>query len=185
MKSAITKLELETQQQRQSNASLHHNLQSLRQLLSQGFKGVQVPGRKSLFQILITDQNNEEVFHINLYQWYKIIILCQTLSWFLLYSEPLPPSKPHLPPLRIGYTCRNVSGFKNVTDENIDEILSMLLGIVKEKPLQHQPLINTARSIVARLEYCHNITWIYVCLFNNQLLGASLFIFLYVFFLTV
>jgi len=92
MKSAITKLELETQQQRQSNASLHHNLQSLRQLLSQGFKGVQVPG------------------------------------------------------------------FKNVTDENIDEILSMLLGIVKEKPLQHQPLINTARSIVARLEYCHNIS---------------------------
>jgi len=92
MKSAITKLEMETQQQRQSNASLHHHLQSLRQLLSQGFKGVQVPG------------------------------------------------------------------FKNVTDENIDEILSMLLGIVKDAPLQHQPLINTARSIVARLDYSHNIT---------------------------
>eukprot|EP00088_Acartia_fossae_P060311 TRINITY_DN721_c0_g1_i2.p1 TRINITY_DN721_c0_g1~~TRINITY_DN721_c0_g1_i2.p1 ORF type:complete len:225 (-),score=78.57 TRINITY_DN721_c0_g1_i2:444-1118(-) len=87
MKTAITKLEMETQQQRQNNASLQQHLQSLRQLVTQGFKGVQVPG------------------------------------------------------------------FKNVTEENIDEIVCMLLGIVKENPLQHQPLIHTAKSIVATLDY--------------------------------
>jgi len=87
MKGAITKLEVETQQQRQNNASLQQHLHSLRHLLTQGFKGVQVPG------------------------------------------------------------------FKDVTDDNIDEVVNMLLGLVQENPLQHQPLIHTARTIVNRLDY--------------------------------
>ena len=45
------------------------------------------------------------------------------------------------------------AGFKDVTDENIDEVVNMLLGLVKENPLQHQPLIHTARTIVNRLDY--------------------------------
>jgi len=87
MKSAISKLEVETQHQRQNNASLQQHLHSLRQLLTQGFKGVQVPG------------------------------------------------------------------FKDVTNDNIDEVVNMLLGLVKENPLQHQPLVHTAKTIVNRLDY--------------------------------
>jgi len=44
MKAAISKLEMETLQQRQSNASLHQHLESVRQLVLQGFRGVTVPG---------------------------------------------------------------------------------------------------------------------------------------------
>ena len=41
---AISKLEMETLQQRQNNASLNQHLESIRFLVLQAFKGVQVPG---------------------------------------------------------------------------------------------------------------------------------------------
>merc|ERR1712126_599583 len=44
MKSAITKLEVETVQQRQNNAALQHQLDQLRQLVVANFKGLQIPG---------------------------------------------------------------------------------------------------------------------------------------------
>jgi len=44
MKTAISKLEMETLQQRQNNASQNQHLESIRFLVLQAFKGVQVPG---------------------------------------------------------------------------------------------------------------------------------------------
>jgi len=51
----------------------------------------------------------------------------------------------------------NVAGFKNVTNENMDEVAASLLAIVKENSGNQQPLINQAKSIVASLDYS-NIT---------------------------
>lgn len=44
MKSAISKLEVETVQQRQSNAGLQQQLDMLRQLVLHSFRGVALPG---------------------------------------------------------------------------------------------------------------------------------------------
>ena len=44
MKSAITKLEVETVQQRQNNAGLQHQLDQLRQMVVTQFRGLQIPG---------------------------------------------------------------------------------------------------------------------------------------------
>ena len=44
MKSAITKLEVETVQQRQNNAAQQHQLDQLRQMVVTHFKGLQIPG---------------------------------------------------------------------------------------------------------------------------------------------
>lgn len=46
MKSAITKLEVETVQQRQNNAGLQHQLDQLRQMVVTQFRGLQIPGKK-------------------------------------------------------------------------------------------------------------------------------------------
>jgi len=90
MKAAISKLEVETLQQRQNNASLQQHLEAVRQLVLQGFKGVQVPG----------------------------------------LSEPL--------------------GVRNV-----DDMVSILLNIMTENPGLNQSILNTAKDIVARLDYAN------------------------------
>ena len=46
MKSAITKLEVETVQQRQNNAGLQHQLDQLRQMVVTQFRGLQIPGKR-------------------------------------------------------------------------------------------------------------------------------------------
>jgi len=56
MKSAITKLEVDTVQQRQSNAALQHQLDQLRQLVVSNFKGVSVPGVGESLTLATADQ---------------------------------------------------------------------------------------------------------------------------------
>jgi len=56
MKSAITKLEVDTVQQRQSNAALQHQLDQLRQLVVSNFKGVSVPGVGEPLTLATADQ---------------------------------------------------------------------------------------------------------------------------------
>merc|ERR1719234_3027169 len=56
MKSAITKLEVDTVQQRQSNAALQHQLDQLRQLVVSNFKGVSVPGVGEPLSLASADQ---------------------------------------------------------------------------------------------------------------------------------
>jgi len=56
MKSAINELSTDTNQQKQTNDKLETHLQSLRQLMSQSFKGVNVAGHKN-----ITNENIDDV----------------------------------------------------------------------------------------------------------------------------
>jgi len=55
MKSAITKLEVETVQQRQNNAALQHQLDQLRQLVVTNFKGLQIPGVSEPLSLVSAD----------------------------------------------------------------------------------------------------------------------------------
>jgi len=56
MKSAITKLEVETVQQRQNNAGLQQQLDMLRQMIVTSFRGVQLPGVHEPLTIQTVDQ---------------------------------------------------------------------------------------------------------------------------------
>jgi len=56
MKSAISKLEVETVQQRQNNAALQHQLDQLRQMVVTQFKGLQVPGVEEPLSLQSADQ---------------------------------------------------------------------------------------------------------------------------------
>merc|ERR1712133_315586 len=67
MKSAITKLEVETVQQRQNNAALQHQLDQLRQLVVANFKGLQIPGVSEPLSLVSAD-NFISVLHSHLEQ---------------------------------------------------------------------------------------------------------------------
>merc|ERR1712156_852784 len=56
MKSAISKLEVETVQQRQNNAALQHQLDQLRQMVVTHFKGLQIPGLEEPVSLQTADQ---------------------------------------------------------------------------------------------------------------------------------
>merc|ERR1711997_961054 len=56
MKSAITKLEVETVQQRQNNAGLQHQLDQLRQMVVTQFRGLQIPGVEEPLTLQSADQ---------------------------------------------------------------------------------------------------------------------------------
>jgi len=56
MKSAITKLEVETVQQRQNNAGLQQQLDLLRQMVVSAFRGVQLPGALEPLTLASADQ---------------------------------------------------------------------------------------------------------------------------------
>merc|ERR1712130_243370 len=56
MKSAISKLEVETVQQRQNNAGLQQQLDMLRQMVVSAFRGVQLPGNMEAVTPATVDQ---------------------------------------------------------------------------------------------------------------------------------
>ena len=56
MKSAISKLEVETVQQRQNNAGLQQQLDILRQMVVSSFRGVQLPGNHEPLTLQTADQ---------------------------------------------------------------------------------------------------------------------------------
>merc|ERR1712098_855730 len=56
MKSAISKLEVDTVQQRQNNAALQHQLDQLRQLVVSQFKNLQIPGFQDQLNLVSADQ---------------------------------------------------------------------------------------------------------------------------------
>jgi len=56
MKSAISKLEVETVQQRQNNAGLQQQLDMLRQMMVSSFRGVQLPGNHEPLTLQSVDQ---------------------------------------------------------------------------------------------------------------------------------
>jgi len=56
MKSAISKLEVETVQQRQNNAGLQQQLDMLRQMVVSSFRGVQLPGNHEPLTLQSVDQ---------------------------------------------------------------------------------------------------------------------------------
>jgi len=56
MKSAISKLEVDTVQQRQNNAALQHQLDQLRQLVVTQFKNLQIPGFQESLNLVSADQ---------------------------------------------------------------------------------------------------------------------------------